>query len=120
MPNLTDTQLMLLSKATQQDGLVVIPPKLKGAAATKVIKPLIAQGLVNEVPSKPDTAWRRDEAAGQSYALMITEAGPGPPLLKMGPRELPAHRIPENQPSRWKFMVVSRFYTPLRGTTQFI
>jgi hypothetical protein len=75
MPKLTDTQLMLLSKATQQDGLVVIPPKLKGAAATKVVKPLIAGGLLNEVPSKPDTAWRRDEAEGQSYALMITQAG---------------------------------------------
>jgi hypothetical protein len=75
MPKLTDTQLMLLSKATQQDGLVVIPPKLKGAAATKVIKPLMARGLVNEVPSKPDTAWRRDEAEGQSYALMVTPAG---------------------------------------------
>jgi Protein of unknown function (DUF3489) len=75
MPKLNDTQLMLLSKATQQDGLVVIPPNLKGAAATKVIKPLIARDLVNEVPSKPDTAWRRDEAEGQSYALMITDAG---------------------------------------------
>jgi hypothetical protein len=75
MPKLTDTQLMLLSKATQQDGLVVIPPKLKGAAAAKVIKPLIAGGLLNEVPSKPDTAWRRDEDEGQSFALMITQAG---------------------------------------------
>lgn len=75
MPKLTDTQLMLLSKATQQDGRVVIPSNLKGAAATKVITPLIAQGLVNEVPSKPDTAWRRDEAEGQSYALMITQTG---------------------------------------------
>jgi hypothetical protein len=76
MPKLTDTQLMLLSKATQQDGRVVIPPKLKGAAATKVVKPLIAAGLLNEVPSKPDIpAWRRDETEGQSYALVITRAG---------------------------------------------
>lgn len=75
MPKLTDTQLILLSKATQQDGLVVMPPNLKGAVATKLIKPLIGRGLVNEVPSKPDTAWRRDEAEGQSYALMITDAG---------------------------------------------
>jgi hypothetical protein len=76
MPKLTDTQLMLLSKATQQEGLVLIPPNLKGAAATKVIKPLIARGLVNEVPAQPDMgAWRRDEAEGQSYALLITQAG---------------------------------------------
>jgi uncharacterized protein DUF3489 len=76
MPKLSDTQLMLLSSATQRDGLVVLPAKLKGGAATKVVKPLLAQGLVNEVPSKPDMpAWRRDETEGQSYALVITRAG---------------------------------------------
>ena len=76
MPRLTDTQLMLLSKATQQDGIVLIPAKLKGAAAAKVIRPLLAKGLLTEVPSQPDTpAWRRDEAEGQSYALVITRAG---------------------------------------------
>jgi uncharacterized protein DUF3489 len=76
MPKLSDTQLMLLSSATQRDGLVVLPAKLKGGVATKVVKPLLAQGLVNEVPSKPDMpAWRRDETEGQSYALVITRAG---------------------------------------------
>jgi uncharacterized protein DUF3489 len=76
MPKLSDTQLMLLSSATQRDGLVVLPAKLKGGAATKVVKPLLASGLVNEVPSKPDMpAWRRDETEGQSYALVITRAG---------------------------------------------
>jgi DNA-binding MarR family transcriptional regulator len=76
MPKLSDTQLMLLSSATQRDGLVVLPAKLKGGAATKVVKPLLAHGLVNEVPSKPDMpAWRRDETEGQSYALVITCAG---------------------------------------------
>jgi hypothetical protein len=76
MPKLSDTQLMLLSSATQRDGLVVLPAKLKGGAATKVVKPLLARGLVNEVPSKPDMpAWRRDETEGQSYALVIIGAG---------------------------------------------
>ncbi len=76
MPKLTDTQLMLLSKATQQDGIVLIPANLKGAVAAKVIKPLLDRGLVQEVPSTPDTpAWRRDEAEGQSYALVITREG---------------------------------------------
>jgi hypothetical protein len=76
MPKLTDTQLMLLSKATQQDGIVLIPAKLKGAAAVKVIKPLLARGFLQEVPSQPGTpAWRRDEGEGQSYALMITREG---------------------------------------------
>jgi uncharacterized protein DUF3489 len=76
MPKLSDTQLMLLSSATQRDGLVILPPKLKGGAATKVVKPLLAQGLVKEVPPKPDIpAWRRDETEGQSYALVITREG---------------------------------------------
>jgi hypothetical protein len=76
MPKLSDTQLMLLSSATQRDGLVVLPARLKGGAATKVVKPLLARGLVTEVPSKPDIpAWRRDETEGQSYALVITRAG---------------------------------------------
>src|SRR5262249_12604570 len=73
---LTDTQLLLLSKATQQDGIVLIPPNLKGAVADKVIKPLFDKGLIQEVPSTPETpAWRREEAAGQSYALVITSEG---------------------------------------------
>jgi hypothetical protein len=76
MPKLTDTQLMLLSKATQQDGIVLIPANLKGAAATKVIKPLLAKGLLQEMPPQPGTpAWRRDEREGQSYALVITREG---------------------------------------------
>jgi hypothetical protein len=76
MPKLTDSQLMLLSKATQMEGVLLVPPKLKGAVAAKVLKPLLESGLIKEVPSQPDMgAWRRDEATGQSYALLITSAG---------------------------------------------
>jgi hypothetical protein len=73
---LTDTQLLLLSKATQIEGLLVVPPNLNGAAAAKVIRPLLETGLIKEVPSQPDRgAWRRNEAEGQSYALVITTEG---------------------------------------------
>jgi hypothetical protein len=73
---LSDTQLLLLSKATQQDGLVLVPPNLKSAVAARVLKPLLEQGLIQEVPSTPDMpGWRRDEAEGQSYALLITSEG---------------------------------------------
>jgi len=77
MRKLTDTQLIVLSSAIQRDdGIAVLPAKLKGGAAAKVIKSLIDQGLLNEVRAKPDMpAWRRDEDAGQSYALAITRAG---------------------------------------------
>jgi hypothetical protein len=75
---LTDTQLLLLSKATQHDGFVLVPPNLKGAVAAKVFKPLLENGLIQEVPSTPDMpAWRRDEVEGRSYALVITSEGRG-------------------------------------------
>ena len=76
MPKLTDTQLMLLSKAAQGGGLIFLPPKLQGAAAAKVVNPLLKNGLVQEVVSQPDTgAWRRDEATGEYRGLLITDAG---------------------------------------------
>ena len=73
---LTDTQLLLLSKASQQEGFVLVPPNLKGAVAAKGLKPLLANGLIREVSSTPGMpAWRRDETEGQSYALVITSEG---------------------------------------------
>src|ERR1041385_2160910 len=77
MRKLTDTQLIVLSSAVQRDdGIALLPAKLKGGAAAKVIKSLIDQGLLKEVRAKPDMpAWRRDEDEGQSYALTITRAG---------------------------------------------
>ena len=76
MPKLTDTQFMLLSKAAQGGGLIFLPPKLQGAAAAKVVNPLLKNGLVKEVVSQPDTgAWRRDEATGEYRGLLITDAG---------------------------------------------
>jgi hypothetical protein len=77
MSKLTDTQLVILSAAAQRDDHVVVLPKgLKGGAATKVVKTLIAKGLIKEVKAKPDMpAWRRDNEEGQSYALVATRAG---------------------------------------------
>jgi hypothetical protein len=49
---LTDTQLVLLSAASQrQDGAIVLTPNLKGSAAGKVIGKLLRDGLVEEVLS---------------------------------------------------------------------
>jgi hypothetical protein len=63
MSKLSDTQLVALSTATQRDdGAVVLPDRLKGGAAVKVIKPLLAKGLVKETRAKPGMpVWRRDE-----------------------------------------------------------
>ena len=61
---LTDTQLIILSSATQRDdGLAILPATLKGRAAQKVVTKLTASGLLKEVRVKSDQpAWRTDES----------------------------------------------------------
>src|SRR5262249_48816489 len=77
MPKLTDPQLVVLSSATQRDdGIVVLPAKLKGGAAAKVGKPPLAHGLGQEGRAKPDRpVRRRDDNEGRGYALAIPQAG---------------------------------------------
>jgi len=77
MSKLTDTQLVALSTAAQrEDGAIVLPDRLKGGAAAKVMKPLLAKGLVKEISAKPGMpVWRRNEDEARSYALTITRAG---------------------------------------------
>jgi hypothetical protein len=71
---LTDTQLVLLSAASQrQDGAV--ETKLKGGAADKVIGKLLSQHLVEEIPAQGGLpVWRRDDDKG-AFALRITAQG---------------------------------------------
>jgi hypothetical protein len=77
MSKLTDTQLVALSTAAQRDdGAVVLPDRLKGGAAAKVMKPLLGKGLVKEIRAKPGMpVWRRDEDEARSFTLAITRAG---------------------------------------------
>jgi hypothetical protein len=50
---LTDTQLVLLSSASQRpDGAVDIGAKLKGGAADKLVGKLLGQHLVEEIPAQ--------------------------------------------------------------------
>jgi hypothetical protein len=74
--NLTDTQLVLLSAASQrQDGGIDTGSKLKGEAANKVIGKLLSQHLVEEIPAQNGLpVWRRDDAKG-ALALRITPQG---------------------------------------------
>jgi hypothetical protein len=74
---LTDTQLIVLSAAAQRDDRCLVASKsLKGGAAQKFAAKLLTAGLVKEIKAKPGMpAWRRDEGAGQSYALKLTAAG---------------------------------------------
>jgi hypothetical protein len=73
---LTDTQLVLLSAASQrEDGAIELAPNLKGGAAHKVVGKLLTEGLVEEIPACGALpVWRRDDKEG-ALALRITECG---------------------------------------------
>jgi hypothetical protein len=73
---LTDSQLIIMTEAAKRDDrMVVLPDKLKGGAATKVVPPLLKGKLLEEItaPSK-ELTWRRGEV-GQAKALRLTRAG---------------------------------------------
>jgi uncharacterized protein DUF3489 len=76
MVNLTDTQLIILSKAAaRDDGIAVVPAKMNKAVAAKVGASLLARKLMRELRSKPGMpVWREDDD-GRSISLMITRAG---------------------------------------------
>ncbi len=79
MPKFTDSQLVILSAAAKRaDGSVLPPPKslkLKGGAATSVLKSLIKKGLVAEQPATVDAAAWREAEDGRRAMLVITDAG---------------------------------------------
>ncbi len=76
MAKLTDTQLVVLSKAAaRDDGLAVVPAKMNKAAASKVGSSLVARKLMRELKSKLGMpVWRKEED-GRGISLMITRAG---------------------------------------------
>jgi hypothetical protein len=73
---LTDTQLVILSAASQrEDCAIELAPNLKGGAAQKVVGKLLAEGLIEEIQARGSLpVWRRDEDKGP-LALRITERG---------------------------------------------
>jgi len=72
---LTDTQLVLLSAASQRDDRVLErPSNLVGGAAGKVVARLLTEGVIEEIPSRGTLpVWRRDEEGARS--LRITRKG---------------------------------------------
>ena len=73
---LSDTQLIILSAASQRtDHAVILPANLKGSSAKKVIDRLLKQNLLQELRAKDDMPiWRRGDD-NRPYALRITEDG---------------------------------------------
>jgi hypothetical protein len=76
MARLTDTQLIILSAASQRDDRgVELPANVKGEAARKVVDKLIRAGLLEEVRAAGSLpVWRRDDDSGP-MALRITKSG---------------------------------------------
>ena len=76
MSRLTDTQLIILSAASQRDDRgVELPANVKGEAARKAVDKLIRAGLLEEVHAAGSLpVWRRDDDSGP-MALRITKQG---------------------------------------------
>jgi hypothetical protein len=76
MPQLSDSQLVVLTAACQRSDRSVFPvtAKLKGIAAGNVLKSLLKKQLIKEVRAKrEDTVWREDEQHGR-MTLVATPA----------------------------------------------
>jgi Protein of unknown function (DUF3489) len=75
MARLTDTQLIILSAASQRDDRgVERPANVKGEAARKIVDKLIRAGLLEEVRAAGSLpVWRRDDSG--PMALRITKNG---------------------------------------------
>jgi hypothetical protein len=73
---LSDTQLMILSSASQRtDHAAVLPANLKGSAANKVVHKLLNEKLLQELRAKDDMpVWRRGDD-NRPHSLRITKAG---------------------------------------------
>ena len=76
MARLTDTQLLILSAASQRDDRgVELPANIRGEAGRKVVDKLIRAGLLEEVRAGGSLpVWRRDAERGP-MALRITKNG---------------------------------------------
>lgn len=79
MTKFTETQSLILSRASRQDDRIALPlpDRLRGGAANKVIVPLIKRGLLDEVEAdirKGEPTWRKT-GNGHGTTLVITDAG---------------------------------------------
>jgi hypothetical protein len=76
MSRLTDTQLIMLSAASQRDDRAVeLPANVKGQAVQKAVDKLIHAGLLEEIRAAGSLpVWRRDDENGP-IALRITKQG---------------------------------------------
>ena len=79
MTQLSDTQLVILSKAAEHPERIALPlpARLKGGAVKIVVGSLIKRGLLEEVDAKVrkgESVWR-ETSSGHGVTLAITDAG---------------------------------------------
>ena len=94
-----DTQLVLLSAASQRDDHCLVPPAgPKRAQAQRAVAKLVEAGLVKEIRAKAGgPIWRRDDETGQTFALKLTAAGAKAIAVdETGPSEGEAERRPDH------------------------
>jgi hypothetical protein len=73
---INDTQLVVLSAASQRDDHCLVSRSPKRIQARRAIVKLLEAGLVKEIRAKAGAPiWRRDEGTGHTYALKLTAAG---------------------------------------------
>ena len=103
MAKLTDTQLIVLSKAAQRDdGATVLPEQMTRAAARKVASSLIARKLMREIRAKPGMpVWRMGEDS-RCFSLVILKAGRDAIGVEEDTRVHPASVVIANKPSKSK------------------
>ena len=72
-----DTQLVLLSAASQRDDHCLVPPAgPRRGQVQKAAAKLLEAGLLKEIKAKAGAPiWRRDDETGLTYALKLTAAG---------------------------------------------
>jgi Protein of unknown function (DUF3489) len=108
---LTDTQLVLLSAASKRDDRALErPSNLTGGAAGKVVAKLLAESLVEEIPSRGSLPiWRNDEDGPRSLriskkglqAIQLDQAsGPAEPAKKPPAPSANPRKSGKNEPPR--------------------
>jgi hypothetical protein len=117
MSKLTETQTLILSRASQRDDRIALPlpDRLRGGAANKVIVPLIKRGLLDEVEvdiRNGEPTWRKT-GDGHGTTLVITDAG----LLAIGiemetPKPDPEQAKPKPRSGTKQAMLIEMLEAP--------
>ena len=128
MPQLSDTQALILSAAAQRPEHIALPlpDSLRGGAAAKVVGAMIAKALLQEVDAdlrKGEPVWR-ETGDGHGVTLVATDAGLAAIGIKpddantapVGATDAPTEEPAQDIPTEPKAAPKTR--TPREGTKQ--